>query len=89
MGLKLIKDNGVVRKIWYGQYKEAGKWKVVKLTTPMHGEKIPDSLSEEGDVAFERSRARAQLEFEQFESTRMVKGSAEHLTRTLIESKTG
>lgn len=89
MGLKLIKDNGVVRKIWYGQYKEAGKWKVVKLTTPMHGEKIPDSLSEEGDAAFERSRARAQLEFEQFESTRMVKGSAEHLTRTLIESKTG
>lgn len=89
MGLKLIKDNGVVRKAWYGQYKEGGKWKVVKLTTPMHGSKIPESLSEEGDIPFERSRALAQAEFDRFEADRRVKGNAEGLTRTLIESKTG
>ena len=89
MGLKLIKDNGVVRKAWYGQYKEGGKWKVVKLTTPMRGSKIPGSLSEEGDIPFEKSRALAQAEFERFEAERRIKGSAENLTRTLIESKTG
>lgn len=89
MGLKLIKDNGIVRKAWYGQYKEGGKWKVVKLTTPMRGSKIPDSLSEEGDIPFEKSRALAQAEFERFEADRRIKGNAESLTRTLIESKTG
>lgn len=89
MGLKLIKDNGVTRKVWYGQYKEQGRWKVTKLTTPMRGEKIPSTLSETGDTAFERSRALAQAEFDEFERTRGIKGSSEHLTRVLIESKTG
>lgn len=89
MGLKLMKDAGVVRRIWYGQYKEKGKWKVTKLTTPMRGTRIPDSLSETGDAAFERSRALAQAEFDRFEDDRRVKGSAEHIARKLIESKTG
>ncbi len=89
MGLKLMKSNGKVRPIWYGQYKEQGKWKVIRLTTPMRGERIPQSLSEQGDEAFERSRIRAQDEFDHFENERKTKGSAEHLTRALIASKTG
>lgn len=89
MGLKLIKDKGKVRRIWYGQYRENGVWKVTKLTTPMRGEHIPSRLSENGDVAFEQSRALAQAEFERFELDRGVKGCTEHLTRVLIESKSG
>ena len=89
MGLKLIKDNGKVRKTWYGQYMENGVWRVTKLTTPMRGQLIPSRLSEKGDDAFERSRALAQAEFDHFEEERKVKGCTEHLTRALIESKTG
>jgi len=89
MGLKLIKDHGRVRRTWYGQYRENGKWMVTKLTTPMRGERIPSCLSEMGDDAFERSRALAQAEFDRFEAERGVKGSTEHLTRVLIESKIG
>ena len=89
MGLKLIKDKGKVRRTWYGQYRENGAWKVTKLTTPMRGERIPFRLSEKGDEAFERSRALAQAEFDRFEAERGVKGCTEHLTRVLIESKSG
>lgn len=89
MGLKLIKDKGKVRRTWYGQYRENGVWKVTKLTTPMRGTHIPSRLSEKGDDAFERSRALAQAEFDRFEVDRGVKGCTEHLTRVLIESKSG
>ncbi len=89
MGLKLIKDNGKVRRTWYGQYRENGVWKVTKLTTPMRGQRIPSRLSDKGDDAFERSRVLAQAEFDRFQADREVKGSTEHLTRVLIESKTG
>lgn len=103
MGLKMIRDKwsartgnsdrvrakSTIRRVWYGQYKEDGKWKVVKLTTPMRGEVIPQTLAEKGDAAFEKSRALAQAEFDKFQAERSVKGSSEHLTRVLIESKTG
>ena len=103
MGLKMMKDTWkvqvgdsgkyrtktAVRRIWYGQYKDGGRYKVIKLTTPMRGEVIPDTLSGKGDAAFEKSRALAQAEFDRFEAEREVKGSTEHLTRILIESKTG
>lgn len=89
MGLKLIKDKGKVRRTWYGQYRENGAWKVTKLTTPMRGTHIPSRLSEKGDDAFERSKALAQAEFDRFEADRGVKGCTEHLTRVLIESKSG
>lgn len=89
MGLKLIKDGGVVRRAWYGQYKEGGRYRAIRLTTPMRGERIPSSLAERGDEAFERSREAAQAEFDRFEAERGIKGGAEHLTEALIESKTG
>lgn len=89
MGLKLIKDRGKVRKAWYGQYRENGVWKVIKLSTPMRGGRIPTKLTEIGDEAFERSRTLAQEEFNRFEADRCVKGTCEHLTRILIESKSG
>lgn len=89
MGLKLMKSNGKVRKIWYGQYKERGKWKITRLTTPMRGAKIPSKLSEPGDEAFERSKIRAQAEFDAFEQERKQKGCSEHIAQLLIESKTG
>ena len=89
MGLKLIKDNGTVRRVWYGQYKKDGAWKVKKLTTPMRGTKIPDSLSGTGDAAFERSRLLAQAEFDEFERRRGIKGSGEELMKEIVESQTG
>lgn len=89
MGLKLIKDNGVVRRVWYGQYKKDGVWKVKKLTTPMRGQKIPSTLSEIGDAAFERSRILAQAEFDAFEQRRSIKGSGEEIMKELVESQTG
>lgn len=88
MGLKLMKDGGHVRKAWYGQYMDNGKWKVIRLTTPMHGTP-PASLKDVGDDAFERSRSLAQAEFETFEKRRSVKGTAEDLQIAIVESKTG
>ena len=89
MGLKIVKDGNRVRKAWYCQYMDNGKWHVKKLTTPMRGQKIPSTLTGKGDAAFERSRALAQQEFEKFEADRKVKGACEHLTEALIKSKSG
>ena len=89
MGLKLLKDGMRVRKAWYCQYMDQGKWRVKKLTTPMRGQKIPSVLTDMGDAAFERSRALAQQEFEKFEADRKIKGTCEHLTEALIKSKSG
>ena len=89
MGLKLLKDGKRVRKAWYCQYMDQGKWRVKKLTTPMRGQKIPSVLTDMGDAAFERSRALAQQEFEKFEADRKIKGTCEHLTEALIRSKSG
>lgn len=89
MGLKMHKDGGITRKAWYAQFKDGRRWKEIKLTTPMRGEKIPHRLSDKGDEAFERSRMLAQAEFDRFQREREVKGTVEHLTKALIESKTG
>ena len=89
MGLKIVKDGNRVRKAWYCQYMDNGKWHVKKLTTPMRGQKIPNTLTGKGDATFERSRALALQEFEKFEADRKVKGACEHLTEALIKSKSG
>ena len=39
MGLKLLKDGKRMRKAWYCQYMDNGKWHVKKLTTPMREQK--------------------------------------------------
>jgi len=89
MGLKLIKDGGVVRRKWYGQYKVDGGYRVEPLQTPMRGERIPSSLAQQGDEAFERSRAAAQREFDDLEREAKEGRSADHLIRHRIERKIG
>lgn len=88
MGLKIIRDNGTPRRTWYGQYFEGGRYKVKNLGVPVRGT-IPDNLSAQGDEAFEKSRVKAQAAFDAFQAERKSKGTADHLTETLIESKTG
>ena len=88
MGLKIIRDGGTPRETWYGQYHEGGKCKVINLGIPIRG-RIPARLTEQGDSAFEKSRVKAQAAFDNFQMERKQKGTAETLTRTLIESKTG
>lgn len=89
MGLKLIKDNGVVRKAWYAQYKVNGKWCVSKLETPMRGSKIPKTLSGTGDVAFEKSRLLAQAEFEALMEQQGRKNCEIYSAQKVIEGITG
>ena len=61
MPLELRKDrNGKIRNHWYGRYEANGKRYCVNLGVEIRG-KIPASLKQFGDIAFERSRAEAQL----------------------------
>ena len=88
MGLKIVRDGGIPRRTWYGQYFEGGRFHTTNLGVPIHGT-IPAKLSLKGDKAFETSRIKAQAAFDAFQSERKNKGTANHLTETLIESKTG
>lgn len=88
MGLKLKKDGGTVRRAWYARCKVDGAAREIKLATPMRGVP-PDTLAGKGDEAFERSRAKAQAEFDAFVKEAEAKGDAGRLTAQLIEIKTG
>ena len=66
MPLELRKDrNGKIRNHWYGRYEANGKRYCVNLGVEVRG-KIPTSLKQFGDIAFERSRAEAQYFWEIF-----------------------
>ena len=90
MGIRIIRKGNGFRRWWYGEYRENGKIKRVKLTVRVAGEPPPSySVYDQGDVRFEVSKAKAQSAFEDFMLSRQQKGNAEGLIENLIESKTG
>ena len=76
------------RRIWYGQFEQAGKLRVVKLDVPFKGIP-PPSLKETGDPAFEASRAAAKQKLKAIEEEARQKGNVTHLVERMITMKTG
>jgi len=90
MGIRILRKGKTYRRWWYGEFRENGKLKRVKLTVKVVGEPpISFSTHDEGDARFEVSKAKAQKAFEDFMVSRQQKGNAEGLLESLIESKTG
>ena len=91
MPLELRKNpDGSIRKWWYGRYEVNGKRYCDNLDVKITG-KPPESLSlmDEGDTAFERSRATALAKLAGIvEEARTKRGSA-RLVEKLYELKTG
>ena len=90
MGIRIMRKGKTYRRWWYGEYKDGGKLRRIKLDVRVAG-KPPSSFSnkDEGDTLFETSKAKAQKAFEDFMISRQQKGNAEGLLENLIESKTG
>ncbi len=90
MALELRRGrNGERMPHWYGRYTdENGKVHVVSLGVRVQGEE-PPTLREKGDAAFEASREKAAVRLENHQIESLEKGQAQHLTRRLIEAKTG
>ena len=90
MGIRIIRKGKSYRRWWYGEYRESGKLFRIKLDVKVSG-KPPESFSskDEGDKAFEISKAKAQSAFDDFMESRQQKGNAEGLLENLIKSKTG
>ena len=82
MPLELRKDrNGKIRNHWYGRYEANGKRYCVNLGVEVRG-KIPTSLKQFGDIAFERSRAEAQLKLKHLiEEAHSTKNASDLLKR--------
>ena len=76
------------RRVWYGDFVENGKRRVVTLDVPVKGTP-PESMKEKGDTAFEVSRARAQQQLDLIIEEAKYKGNATHLVERVIEMKTG
>ncbi len=75
-------------KWWYGRVEISGKRLSKNLGVEIKGA-IPPSLAEAGDVAFERSRAKAQAALEKLQLDMKRRSSAEELVQTLHEIRTG
>ena len=91
MGLEIRKGrDGKWRKIWYGTYKLNNKRYAVNLGIKIAGEP-PVSLKagDEGDKAFERSRATAQAGLDQIVAEARGKQNAVRLVEKIYEMKTG
>jgi integrase len=91
MPLMLLKQrNGKLRPSWYGYYREDGVQRVFNLNVPWRGTPPASGrVADTGDVAFERSRVKAEEAVARHVEELRHKGRAEHLTERLIESKTG
>ncbi|MBM4163644.1 MAG: hypothetical protein FJ222_04285, partial [Lentisphaerae bacterium] len=89
MGLEIRRGrDGKLRRYWYGRYDVDGKTTVVNLGVLIKGTP-PPTLRETGTRYFEASRMKAEAALEVVRNEAREKGNAEHLTRRLIESKTG
>ena len=90
MGVRIIRKGKGYRRWWYGEYREDGKLKRVRLTVRVVGTPPLSFVAhEQGDARFEVSKAKAQAAFDEFMTSREQKGNAEGLLENLIESKTG
>lgn len=77
------------RSQWfYGRLEVNGRSIYQNLNVRIEG-RIPRSLHEEGDTAFERSRARAQVALERLEAELRGKANAEELYQKILEIRTG
>ena len=73
---------------WYGRYNVNGKVHCTNLGIKIAGQR-PDSISQEGDHAFERSRGKARQAFEEKFLTLKDRHSTERLVEKLYEIRTG
>lgn len=73
---------------WYGRAEANGRSYTKNLGVKVEG-RIPASLREVGDIAFERSRARAQAALEKLQLDLKRRAAAEELVQTLHEIRTG
>lgn len=85
-----VEPNGTLRPFWYGRFGINGRRHCVNLGIKIHGTPPASmSLRDEGDTAFERSRALAQAKYERLvEEARTTRDSA-RLVERLYEIKTG
>jgi len=91
MPLELRKEtNGTIRPIWYGRYKINGKRFCQNLGVKITGTPPASlSLKDEGDAAFERSRATALAKLESIVEEARTKRDSARLVEKLYEIKTG
>lgn len=82
--------NGKLRPTWYGRYEVNGKRYTINLGVKVAGNP-PASLSlrDEGDKAFERSRAQALERLNQVIAEAKQKNDSAHLVERIYEIKTG
>ena len=85
-----IEPNGTIRRLWYGRFKINGKRQCVSLGVKVAGTPpASHSMKDQGDTAFECSRAVAQAKLASIvEEARSNRDSA-HLVEKLYEIKTG
>jgi integrase len=82
------KDGTLKSKYWYGRYAVNGQRKVVNLNIEVKG-RVPATLRDEGDIAFERSRVLAQVKLDELiREARSHKAAEKHL-QDLYELKAG
>src|SRR5208283_4443549 len=75
-------------KWWYGRVKANGRRFAKNLGVEVRGV-VPASLSEQGDIVFERSRAKAQAALEKLQLDMKKRSTAEELVQTIHEIRTG
>ncbi len=90
MGLEITrnKDGSPRSKWWYGNFTVGSERKYVNLGIEICGS-VPVSLKETGDVAFERSRMKAQLKLDAFKQDAHSRKTAAHHLQELYEIKAG
>ena len=90
MGLEITRnqDGSPRSKWWYGNFTVDGERKYVNLGVEICGQ-VPASLKEVGDVAFERSRMKAQLKMDEFKQDAHSRKTAAHHLQELYEIKAG
>jgi len=82
--------NGRLRKSWYARYEVNGQRRTCNLNVRVAGTPPPSfSLRDEGDKAFERSRATAQARLDQLVEEAHNKQGSARLVEKLYEIKTG
>jgi len=90
MGLEITRnqDGSPRSKWWYGNFTVGGERKYVNLGIEICG-RVPASLKETGDVAYERSRMKAQLKLDALKQDAHSRKSAVHHLQELYEIKAG
>ena len=85
-----IESDGTVRPLWYGRFKINGKRQCVSLGVKVAGTPPASrSLKDQGDAAFEVSRATAQAKLAGIVEEARSKRDSAHLVEKLYEIKTG